>query len=197
VKILEIDEERCRELDEELTHATVICADGTDTAVLDEEGIRDADAFVALTAVDEENAVISLYASSLGNKKVITKILSQPLRKMVNKLGLDTVISPHEVITDLLVRFVRAHQVEDGVGINALYRIHDRAEAIEFTVEPDFKGLGIPLKQLKLKNNVLLCGLVHDGEFILPSGDTVLSVHDKVLVVTGVKQVTELNQIVR
>ena len=197
VKILEIDEERCHELDEELTHATVICADGTDTAVLDEEGIREADAFVALTALDEENAVIALYAASFGDKKVITKVLAQPLGKMVKKLGLDTVISPHEVISDLLVRFVRAHQVEDGAGINALYRIHDRAEAIEFTVDRDFKGLNIPLKSLKLKHNVLLCGLVRDGVFILPSGDTSLQEHDKVLVVTGVKQVTELNQIVK
>ncbi|MBP5404498.1 MAG: Trk system potassium transporter TrkA [Clostridia bacterium] len=197
VKIIEIDEDRCRELDEELTRATVICADGTDTSVLDEEGIREADAFIALTTVDEENAVVALYASSFGDKKVIAKILSRPLGKMVNKLGLDTVISPHEVISDLLVRFVRAHQVEDGEGINALYRIHDKAEAIEFTVDGDFKGLGIPLKELKLKNNVLLCGLVRDGGFILPSGDTSLCEHDKVLVVTGVKQVTELNQILK
>ena len=197
VKIIEINEDRCRELDEELTYATVICADGTDTAVLNEEGIRDVDAIIAITGMDEENAVISLYASSLGNKKIITEIVSQPLRKMVQKLGLDTVISPHEVISDLLVRFVRAHQVGEGIGINSLYRIHDKAEAIEFTVEGDFKGLGVPLRDLKLKNNVLLCGLVHDGTFILPSGETVLSEHDKVLVVTGVKQVTELNQILR
>jgi len=197
VKIIEIDKDRCRELDEELTRATVICADGTDTSVLEEEGIRDADAFIALTTVDEENAVIALYATSFGKNKVIPKILSQPLGKMVKKLGLDTVVSPHEVISDLLVRFVRAHQVEDGVGINALYRIHDRAEAIEFTVESDFKGLNVPLKALKLKNNVLLCGVVRNGDFILPSGDTALQEHDKVLVVTGVKQVTELNQILR
>lgn len=197
VKIIEIDEDRCRELDEELTRATVICADGTDTSVLDEEGIREADAFIALTTVDEENAVVALYAASFGDTKVIAKILSQPLGKMVKKLGLDTLISPHEVISDLLVRFVRAHQVEDGAGINALYRIHDKAEAIEFTVDRDFKGLGIPLRELKLKNNVLLCGLVREGEFILPSGDTTLCEHDKVLVVTGVKQVTELNQILK
>ena len=197
VKIIEINEDRCRELDEELTRATVICADGTDTAVLNEEGIRETDAFIAITGMDEENAVISLYASSLGKKKVVTEIASLPLRKMVQKLGLDTIISPHEVISDLLVRFVRVHQVGDGVGINSLYRIHDKAEAIEFTVEGDFKGLGVPLRDLKLKANVLLCGLVHEGEFILPSGDTVLHEHDKVLVVTGVKQVTELNQILR
>jgi len=197
VKIIEINEDRCRELDEELTRATVICADGTDTAVLNEEGIRDADAFVAITGMDEENAVISLYAASIGDKKIITEISSLPLRKMVYKLGLDTVISPHEVISDLLIRFVRAHQVGEGVGINALYRIHDKAEAIEFTVEGDFKGLNVPLRDLKLKNNVLLCGLVRDGEFILPSGDTILREHDKVLVVTGAKQVTELNQIIR
>ena len=87
--------------------------------------------------------------------------------------------------------------MDDGAGINALYRIHDKAEAIEFTVQEDFAGVGIPLKSLKLKNNVLLCGVVRDGEFILPSGDTALAVHDKVLVVTGVKQVTELDQILK
>jgi len=197
VKIIEIDEDRCHEFDEALTKATVICADGTETDVLEEEGIRSADAFIAMTGVDEENAVISLFASSLGHLKVVPMITSDPLAKMVRRLGLDSVIAPHEVIADQLVRFVRANQVDEGEGINALYRIHDKAEAIEFTVQPDFAGIGIPLKSLKLKNNVLLCGVVRNGEFILPSGETVLAVHDKVLVVTGVKQVTELDQILK
>ena len=197
VKIIEINEERCREIDAELPKATVICADGTEPDVLEEEGVKSADAFVALTGIDEENAVISLYAASLGGIKVATKISSPPLAKMVRKLGLDTVIAPREVIADQLVRFVRANQVEEGEGIIALYRIHDKAEAIEFIVQPDFAGIGIPLRSLKLKNNVLLCGVVRDGEFILPSGDTALAVHDKVLVVTGVKQVTELDQILK
>ncbi|MCR4725953.1 MAG: Trk system potassium transporter TrkA [Clostridia bacterium] len=197
VKILEINEDRCRYLDEALSHATVICADGTDTAVLDEEGIREADAIVTLTGVDEENAVVSLYATSLGGAKVVTKITSTPLAKMVMKLGLDTVLSPREVIADHLVRFVRAHQVEDGAGINALYRIHDKAEAIEFTVGEDFPKIGVPIKELKIKANVLLCGIVRGGEFILPSGDTALLLGDKVLVVTAVKQVAELKQILR
>ena len=197
VKIIEINEDRCRDLDEELTKATVICADGTEPDILEEEGIKSVDAFVALTGIDEENAVISLYAASLSDIKVVTKISSPPLAKMVSKLGLDSVIAPREVITDQLIRFVRAQQTEDGEGINALYRIHDKAEAIEFTVQADFPGIGTPLKSLKLKKNVLLCGVVRGEEFILPSGDTALSVHDKVLVVTGVKQVTELDQILR
>jgi len=197
VKIIEIDKERCHDINEELSKATVICADGTEIDVLEEEGVKSADAFIALTGVDEENAIISLYASSVGDAKIVTKITSPALAKMVCKLGLDTVISPREVIADQLVRFVRAHQVDEGEGMNALYRIHDKAEAIEFTVQPDFPGIGIPLKSLKLKNNVLLCGVVRNGEFILPSGDTALDVHDKVLVVTGVKQVTELDQILR
>ena len=144
VKIIEIDEERCHELDEELPKATVICADGTETDVLEEEGLKSADAFIALTGIDEENAVISLYASSIG-VKAIPKISSSTLTKMVLKLGLDTVIAPRTVIADQLVRFVRAQQVDEGEGINALYRIHDKAEAIEFTVQPDFPKLGIPL----------------------------------------------------
>ena len=197
VKIIEIDEDRCRELDAELTKATVICADGTETDVLEEEGIRSADALIAMTGMDEENAVISLFAASLGHLKVVPMITSTPLAKMVRRLGLDCVIAPHEVIADQLVRFVRANQVDEGEGINALYRIHDKAEAIEFTVQPDFPGIGIPLKSLKVKNNVLLCGVVRDGDFILPSGETTLNVHDKVLVVTGVKQVTELDQILK
>ena len=197
VKIIEIDEERCHELDEDLSKATVICADGTEPDILEEEGIRNADAFIAMTGMDEENAVVSLFASSLGHLKVVPMITSNPLAKMVRRLGLDSVIAPHEVIADQLVRFVRALQVDEGEGINALYRIHDKAEAIEFTVQPDFPGIGIPLKSLKLKNNVLLCGVVRDGEFILPSGETMLAVHDKVLVVTGVKQVTELDQILK
>ena len=199
VKIIEQDEKRCVELSEELPRATIILGDGTDQEVLDEENLKSCDGCVTLTGMDEENVIISLYALSQKVGKVITKVDRTSIGKMVKQLGLDTVVSPRNVVANQLIRYVRANQTNEGEGINALYRVHDKAEALEFTVSDTFKHTGIPLKELnaKLRQNVLICGIVRDNLVIIPNGDTTFEKGDKVLIVTTAKKITNLSQIVK
>lgn len=199
VKIIEQDEKRCVELSEELPRATIILGDGTDQEVLDEENLKSCDGCVILTGMDEENVIISLYALSQKVGKVITKVDRTSIGKMVKQLGLDTVVSPRNVVANQLIRYVRANQTNEGEGINALYRVHDKAEALEFTVSDTFKYTGIPLKELnaKLRQNVLICGIVRNNLVIIPNGDTTFEKGDKVLIVTTAKKITNLSQIVK
>ena len=197
VKIVEKNENRANELSCELPHVTVLCFDGTDQEALDEEKLKDSDACVTLTGMDEENAIISLYAKGQGVGKVITKIDRSSVLNMVKPLGLDTVVSLRNVIANHIVRFVREHQADTGNGINTLYKLHDKAEALEFTVTETFPKTKVSLKNLGVKSGVLIGGVVRDGEFILPDGETEFLVGDKVIVVTAVKQITELTQILR
>ncbi|MBQ3038628.1 MAG: Trk system potassium transporter TrkA, partial [Clostridia bacterium] len=197
VKIVENIKERAEELSELLPSATVLLGDGTDQELLDEESLKDADACVTLTGMDEENVIISLYAKQCGVDKIITKVDRPSVLNMVKMLGLDTVVSPRIVIANDIVRFVRANQVVGGDGINTLYRIHEQAEAIEFTVGENFTAKDTSLKNLSIKENVLIGGIVRGNEFILPSGDSKIKVNDRVIIVTTEKQLTELSEILR
>ena len=161
----------------------------------DEEGLKVSDACVALTGMDELNVIISLYAKKMKINKVITKIDRASVLAMAEPLGLETVISPREFIANYILRYVRAHKGEAGSGINTLYQINDKAEALEFTVDDGFSGIGKAIKELKLKNNVLLCGIVRNNEFILPRGDKEIMANDKLIVITKARQISALEQI--
>lgn len=197
VKIVEKHEERAEELSELLPSATVLIGEGTDQEVLDEENLKDNDACVTLTGMDEENVMVSLYAKQRKVDKIVTKIDRPSILKMVNMLGLGTVVSPRNVIANHIVRFVRSYSATKGGGADTLYKIGKKAEALEFTVLDGFKGVDTPLKQLTLKKNVLIGGIVRDDEFILPTGDSTIKVGDRVIVVSEEKQFTELSQILR
>lgn len=197
VKIIEIDEKRCIELSEELPHATILLGDGTDQEVLDEEGIKNSDACVALTGIDEQNVIISLYAASRNVGKVITKVDSRTVSRMVRNLGLDTVLAPRNVIANDILRFVRACQAGADAGLNSLYKLHESVEALEFTVSDDYEFLNVPLKDLKIKRNFLVSGIVRDKEYIVPTGESKFLLGDRVLIITTDKRITDLNQIVK
>ena len=197
VKIMEKNEVRANELSGELSSATILLCDGTEQEVLEEEKLKDSDACVALTGMDEENVIISLYAKEQGVPKVITKVDRPSVHNMVKQLGLDTVLSPRNVIANEIVRFVRAHQAYTGNGVNTLYKLGDKAEALEFTVNDNFSKVDVAIKDLGVKNGILLGGIVRENQFVLPSGETKLQKGDKVIVVTAVRNITELSQILK
>lgn len=196
VKIIEIDEDRCSELSEELPEATILCGDGTDHEVLDEEGLAKCNACVSLTGMDEENVIVSLYAVSKKVAKVITKVDRPTIGQMVSHLGLDSVLSPRTVIANQILRFVR-EKADVKSRISQLYKIHDKVEAIEFPVTKEFEYIGIPLKELNIKKNYIVNGIVRNKEFIIPTGDTSFQEGDEVLVVTTEKNVNGLDSMIR
>ncbi len=197
VTIIEENEARAAALSEALPKADVLCGDGTDHELLKEEGAAKADACVTLTGIDEENVIISIYLLQQGIKKVITKVDRESVMQMVGTLGLGTVVSPLNIIANHIVRFVRSHQADADSGINTLYKLYDMAEALEFTATDDFDGVGVALRELKIDRNVLIGGIVREGEFIIPNGDTTIECGDKVLVITKARAVDALADILR
>ncbi|MBQ7340268.1 MAG: Trk system potassium transporter TrkA [Clostridia bacterium] len=193
VKILENDQERATFLSEELPKATILLGDGTDHSVLEEEGLKNADACVTLMGVDEQNVIVSLFAKMKGVSKVVTNVDRSIISSMVTQFGLDTVISPRKVIASHIVKHVRATEVKDG--INNLYMLTKDVEAVEFTVKSSFEKMGIPLKSLNVKKNFLIGGIVREEEFVLPTGDTDLRENDRVIVVSKGEQINELRDI--
>ena len=196
LKILELDEERCRLISERFPRVTVIHGDGTDSELLDSENLTACDAFVALTDRDEDNLIIALYAMQQGLPKVITKCNRQSYAGIVRSLGLDSVISPKFVTASNIVHVVRGLQNSQGSVMNSLHRIAGgEAEAMEFTVGPATKHLGVPLKDLKLRPGVLLAVIVRGREIIIPQGSSFLREGDQVIIIARESGILDLNAI--
>ena len=197
VTVIEKDENRCAEFAEKLPQdAVVIHGDGCQQELLLEEGITDMDAFVSLTGMDEQNILISYFASTKSVPKVITKVNRSEYISMAERLGIDSIISPRKIISDILSRYARALQNSVGSNVETLYRLMDgKVEAPEFNVRADFKGLKIPLKDLKLKQDILIAGLTRGRKAIIPSGEDFIQAGDKVVVIVTGQRLFDLDDI--
>ena len=196
VKIIDNNEKNCEKLSALLPKAEVVCADGTDQDVLLEEGIEYMDACVSMTGIDEENVIISLYASKCNVPKVITKVNRLSIINMLESIGIESVISPKDITANQIVRYVRAKANKGDSGIETLYKIVDKkAEAIEFIANKNVSFLGIPLKKLKTKDNLLVAGIMRGNKLIVPSGDDFIKAGDSVIIVTTNSFLTSLEDI--
>lgn len=197
VVIIDKDERVCKEFADALSDAVVICGDGAEQELLLEEGLGSTDAFVALTGMDELNILISIFASAQEVPKVITKVNRGELAAMADKLGLDSIVSPKKIVSNLLARYARAIKNSQGANsIETLYKLMDgNVEALEFNVSKDFKGLKIPLKDLTLKPNILIAGIIRGRKSMIPGGNDEILAGDRVVVIESGQQLLDLDDI--
>ena len=188
VKIIDKNEQRCYEIGERLPKAMVIVGDGTNSDLLQEEGLSQTDAFVAISGMDEANILMAMSAAKQsGDCKVVAKINRKSLVDLVEAESMiDSVISAASVTAELIVQYVRAMQNASGSQIKTLHHIaNETVEALEFGISADAPCIGIPLKDLKIKSGVLLAGIVRqNGQIIIPSGNDMMQQGDDVIVVT-------------
>lgn len=198
VKIIDRDRALCEDLCEALPKAVVIHGDGSHQELLLEEGIGDMDAFVSLTGMDEQNILLSFFASSQNVPKVISKVNRPELSAMAERLGLECIVSPRKLIADVLVRYARALHNSMGSTIETLYTLmDDRAEAVEFLVQDEPTLVDIPLKELSLKPNILIAGIIRNRRPIIPAGDDRILAGDKVVLLVAGQHLQELKDILR
>ena len=185
IKIIEKSKEKCEELSELVPKAMIICGDGTEKDLLLEEGLTQTEAFVTMTNFDEENIMLSLYAKSKSKAKIITRIHRISYDEIIDNMDLGSIVYPKYITAEIIIEFVRAMQNSVGSNIETLYKLNDnRVEALEFYIRNDCPLVGIPLQNLKLKENILICNINHRGTIITPGGQSVISVGDTVVVVT-------------
>jgi trk system potassium uptake protein TrkA len=199
IKVIEIDEEKCRQLNEALPDSLIICGDGTDEEVLRSESVQDAEAVVCLTDRDEENVVIALYAMHCGVPKVIVKI-NRINVDLVKNLDIGSVLCPKNITAYQIIRYVRGMKNSFRSGeIQTMYKIVDRGkhtvEALEFNVNSGSRCLDIPLMKLGLKKSTLVACIMHGGNIIIPTGSSVIHEGDTVIVVTCEDSINELDDI--
>jgi trk system potassium uptake protein TrkA len=185
VCVIDQDEEKARLLAEEFKNAKVIVGDGTDQAVLEEQNIGSYDCYVALTGIDEENLVTSLYAAHRKVPKIITKINRKQLLHIFMDQGLQTVFTPARLVSDIIIRYIRSLNSALESKVEAMYRIADgRAEALQFEVLKESRATGIPLKDLKLKKDILIAYIIRGNQLIFPTGDDEIHPGDHLIAVT-------------
>ena len=198
VKIIEQNLEVCERLSEALPNAVILNGDGAQQEILLEEGIRSLDAFVALTNMDEANILLSIFAYNQSVPKAIAKVHRDELVGMAEHLGLDCIVSPKRMISDVLVSYARALENSVGSNIETLYKIADgKAEALEFNVKQDSKVVGIPLKDLESKKGILIAGIIRDNKTIIPSGGDVILSGDSVVVISSEHRLGDLDDILK
>ena len=196
VKIIEIDSERCKVLSETLPKALIINGDVSDQNILYEEGIDNCDAFIPLTSIDEENIVYSMFASMRGVPRIITKINHIDLDGIVEKANVDTVITPHRIAANQIIKYVRAMQNKKISSCEAVYKFDDdKFEMIEFNVKDDFKAKNIKIKDMKLKENILIVSILRGRNIITPNGGEVIKKNDTVVIIDSTDSVNNINDI--
>ncbi|MGN1147953.1 MAG: Trk system potassium transporter TrkA [Lachnospiraceae bacterium] len=185
VKIVDKSKARCEELSELIPEAMIICGDGTERELLMEEGLALTESFVAMTNIDEENIMLSLFAKSFTKAKIITRVHRIGYDEIIDKLDLGSIVYPKNITAENIVKFVRAMHNSLGSNIETLYKLNDgRVEALEFLIREDCPLVGIPLQELKLKKNILVCSINHKGNISTPGGQSIINVGDTVVVVT-------------
>ena len=196
IKLIENDRERAEFLADALPKVTVIHGNGTQHDLLIEEGIDAVDAFVALTNIDEENMIVSMFANKMGVSKSITQIKSDELIDMLGELGIKNTVSPKRIVADRIISYIRAISNKRGSNILTLYRlVNDRVEALEFDARTQESFFDKPLRTLKTKENCLIACIIRDGQVIIPDGNTCIKLGDNVMVVTTHKNFDDLTDI--
>lgn len=195
--VIEKDKALCQRLAQDYD-CTVICDSGIKQERLLEEGIEHADAFLALSSDDEDNAIMSIYAKTLKLHKTVTMISSLSYVDMFKGVGLESIVSPKASVATFVLRYVRSlANLRADSEIESLHKIMDgQVEALEFSVKGNIEGLtDVPLMNLPLRKNVLIAVIVHAGEILIPTGSDCIRAGDTVVVMAGGEQMKSIKDI--
>jgi len=198
VSMIEINQKKAESLSEALPDVNVIHGDGTDQELLEQEGVQQMDAFVALCDRDEENLMTGLYVAKQGVPKVIVKNNRMAYADIISDMGLDSVVSPKSITCANILRYVRARVNSEGTKVEKLHHLlGGKAEALEFIARPSDAYIGVPLKDLAIRKNALVAVIVRQGQVIVPFGNDYIEAGDTVIIISCESGITDLNEVIR
>lgn len=198
VHIIKKDPERAKLLSDKLPRTVIIQGDATDRDTLISHGLLQADAFVTLMGADEENVMISLFAKTKTNSRLVMKVDRPAFRDIIDQLKLESVVYPDQMTSDFIIQYLRSMQNTTGNNVETLYHMFDgRAEALEFLVRTPSPVTGIRLRDLKLKKDTLIGCINRHGRVIVPKGNDMIQIGDTVVIVTAQKGLHDLTDILK
>ncbi len=177
VTIIEQDKVRANKLAELLDHVLIINGDGTDITLLEEENIADMDAFIGATGYDEQNLLMALMAKQYGVCKSIAKVSRPNYTNIIDKLDIDAAINPINITAGNILKFIRGGKV---LSVSLL--LGGKGEVTEIIATPDMPYINKPLAQLNLPERIIIGAIIHNGEVIIPKGNSVIMPYDRIIV---------------
>lgn len=199
IKLIESNELIANDLAEEFPNIEVILGDGTDQALLKEENINHYDCLLALTGIDEENIILSMFAASEGVPRTITKVNRFALLPIAFSVGVQSMITPVNLGATAIIRYVRSiSNASQSSSIEALYRVRNSTvEIMQCFARSTFQAIDVPLSDVNFRDGVLIALIVRNHTIIIPSGSDSILTGDHVLVVSNHGIATELNGFLR
>lgn len=198
VKVIDINNQTCFNLSNKFPNLTIINGDATNQKLLLEEGISTMDALISLTGMDETNIIISSYAKTCNVDKIITKVNNSNYNLIIDQIGLNSIVSPKEISSNNIVRFVRGLESSQGSEFITLHRFVDnKVEALEFFIQIDTNYTNIPIKDLSFKDNILLACIIRNDKVIIPQGRDTINRNDRVIIFTTNPYIKDVKDILR
>jgi len=193
VKLIEVNKEKCLDLSEKLPgNVIVVNGDGRNSDMLQEESIRDYDAFVAVTNSSETNILACVAAKSLGVARTIAEVENIEYIRLAESMGVDAVINKKLITAGRIFKFTLSNKVRF-----IKYMSGTNAEILEFIVAPDTKITKAPLKDMGFPRNAIIGGIIRGNESFIAVGETHIQAYDRVAVFALPEAVKEVDKFFR
>jgi trk system potassium uptake protein TrkA len=192
VTLVDKSKETCKQLAENLNNTLIIKADPGNVELLKEEGLKNMDAFIALTPNSETNIITSLMAEDAGVFKTIALVDNTDYTHISQNIGIDTIINKKLIAANNIFRFVRKGKVE---AITSLHGVN--AEIIEFVIQKNNRITKNELKDLHFPKKALIAGVIRGEESLIPDGNFQLQLHDKVIVFALPEAISKVEELFR
>ena len=193
IKLIEMNKEKCLDLSEKLPgNVIVVNGDGRNSDMLQEESIRDFDAFVAVTNSSETNILACVAAKSLGVARTIAEVENIEYIRLAESMGVDAVINKKLITAGRIFKFTLSNKVRF-----IKYMSGTNAEILEFIVAPDTKITKVPLKDMGFPHNAIIGGIIRGNESFIAVGDTQIQAYDRVAVFALPEAVKEVDKFFR
>lgn len=200
VTVIELNREKAIDLQEKYGDALVINADGSDPDILEEARIDSFDSVISLTGIDEENILIALIAQRYGIDKIISKVNRTNLLKLTGILDIDATFTPKSAASNYINRIIRSKYDARSVStLNNLYKLEgDQVEVLEFEVKENSMIFNQRLKDIRTRPDTLVAMIEHselNGQIEVATGNSIIDMGDRVLVITKNKNITQIDDI--
>jgi trk system potassium uptake protein TrkA len=178
VKLIEADKDRCFELADELRGTLIIHGNGNNVELLEEEGIDQMDAFIAVTDNSETNIISCLVAKNHKVQKTIALVENMDYIHLSQNIGVDTMINKKLIAANFIFRHIRKGEV---LSLTSLHGVD--AEVVEFEVSEKSSVVGKVLKAINFPKSAIVGGVIRNGRSFTPNGDFIFEAKDHVVVV--------------
>ncbi|MFB3764065.1 MAG: Trk system potassium transporter TrkA [Methanotrichaceae archaeon] len=187
IKLIELNENRCREIAEKLSGTMILSGDGTDISLLTKEGAGDMDVIFAVTGIDEKNLLCSLLVKQLGVTKILSRVNRNAYIKLFEIVGVDRAISPGQVTADVVL--------QHAIGGEEVVTLSDRRiELVDFIAKDESKIVGKVIPK-ELPRDVIVGMVLRRDKIIIPENGFKVEKGDRVFIMSMPHEISHVKRL--